>query len=108
MQSGVLRETVTIQTATVSSDNQGGQTVTWTDGDTVRAHIAPRSGSEYLQAGVLHNALRATVHLRYHPSVTVATRLYRQPSGPSYEVLEVLNPDLLGRELVCEVVEVDA
>lgn len=108
MRAGLLRESLTIQTATVVSDGQGGQTITWTNGDTVRGQVAPRSGGEFMQAGVLHNALRATVRLRYHPTVAITTRLYRQPSGPSYEVMEVLNADLRNRELLVEVVEVDA
>lgn len=106
-----LPHKVTVQTATTSNDGRGGQTVSWANTVTdLPAHVDPRSGREFMQAGSLRNAQQHQVRLSYSSSVTIKSRLVRQPSGPTYEVLELV-PVLRGdtiRFLDCAVIEVDA
>lgn len=105
-----LPHKVTVQTATVGDDGYGGQTVSWANTVTnLPARFDPRSGREFLQVGALQNALGHQVRVSYHSSVTVKTRIVREPSGPTYEVVEVI-PVMRGdsiRYLDCGVIEVD-
>lgn len=108
MQVGPLRHRVTIRTATTVDDGQGGQVVTWTDTATVWAAIDPRQGREGLQAQAIQNATLHRIQLRYRDDVTVKTRIYVEPDGPTCEVVEVLDPGRRHVSLELLASEVDA
>jgi SPP1 family predicted phage head-tail adaptor len=62
MNSGKLKEPVTFQRRTLTSDGAGGQTESWAtvSGAPTRAHVMPTSGSERYS----HDRVEATVRLR--------------------------------------------
>jgi SPP1 family predicted phage head-tail adaptor len=108
-----IKQRVTVQTATASDDGRGGQSVTWgTAVSNLQAAFVAGAAREFVQAGSMRNAAAYRVRLAYHSAVTVKTRLVRVPSGPTYEVVEVIPVVTRGgdvaRWLDCAVVEVDA
>jgi SPP1 family predicted phage head-tail adaptor len=72
MHSGKLKEPVTFQRRTLTSDGAGGQTEAWAtvSGAPTRAHVAPTSGSERFA----HDRTEATVRLRLVVRYTTALR----------------------------------
>jgi SPP1 family predicted phage head-tail adaptor len=72
MHSGKLKEPVTFQRRTLTSDGAGGQTESWAtvSGAPTRAHVAPVGGSEQFA----HDRTEATVRLRLVVRYTTALR----------------------------------
>jgi SPP1 family predicted phage head-tail adaptor len=106
-----LRHKCTVQTATAVDDGRGGQAVTWANTLTnVPCQFDPRSGREFYQAGAVQASPTYQVRVAYSSSITVKTRVYRAPSGPTYEVVQVI-PVGRGdsyRYLDLDVIEVDS
>lgn len=77
MNTGMLREPVTFQRMTRTSDGAGGQTQSWAtlSGAPTRAHVRAASGSERFS----HDRVEATVKLklttRYSSAITEADRV---------------------------------
>jgi SPP1 family predicted phage head-tail adaptor len=72
MHSGKLKEPVTFQRRTLTSDGAGGQTESWAtvSGAPTRAHVMPTGGSERFA----HDRTEATVRLRLVVRYTTALR----------------------------------
>jgi SPP1 family predicted phage head-tail adaptor len=72
MHSGKLKEPVTFQRRTLTSDGAGGQTESWATvtGAPTRAHVMPTGGSERFA----HDRTEATVRLRLVIRYTTALR----------------------------------
>jgi SPP1 family predicted phage head-tail adaptor len=72
MHSGKLKEPVTFQRRTLTSDGAGGQTESWAtvSGAPTRAHVMPTGGSERFA----HDRTEATVRLRLVIRYTTALR----------------------------------
>ncbi len=103
-----MRKRVTIRTPTASDDGRGGRTISWADTATgVPAEIDENNGREFLQAGVIQNALGRRIRMRYHSAIGIGKRLYVEPSGPILEIQEVVNPNALNRWHILAAIEVD-
>lgn len=75
---GSLRERVTIQTFTDTSDGGGGSTRTWTNLATVWANVKPvqrRSNQEQVDAGRLASLQLYLVTIRYRTGFDTTARL---------------------------------
>lgn len=72
MHSGKLKEPVTFQRRTLTSDGAGGQTEAWAtvSGAPTRAHVMPIGGSERF----IHDRTEATVRLRLLVRYTTTLR----------------------------------
>lgn len=106
MHAGLLRDRLTMLTATTAADSQGGQVTTWADGDAIWANLRALSGKEALQYGALQSSVTARIALRYRSDLTVQHRLRREPDGPTYELTAVRDVDGRRRWLEVDAVEV--
>ena len=75
MRAGALRESVTIQSKSVSRDSYGAETVSWTTHATVWAAIEPLRGQEYLEARRMEAEVDVRIRIRYLSTVTSSMRV---------------------------------
>ena len=77
MSSGMLREPVTFERRTLTSDGAGGQTETWSaiSGAPTRAHIKPLSGRERFSSDRIEATLRLRVLVRYSTAINEGDRV---------------------------------
>jgi SPP1 family predicted phage head-tail adaptor len=106
MDIGRLRERVTLQQATTTTDAQGGSATTWATLDTVWASIEPVSGREQIQAGAMGSQVGYRVGLRYRGDLSASHRLAWTPFWAStVKTLEITSvspsPDHRSVELLC-------
>lgn len=106
MHAGLLRDRVTMLSATTTADGSGGQTTTWLDGDPLWAQVRALSGREALQYGALQSSVSVRIGVRYRSDLTIQHRLRREPGGPTYELTAVRDVDGRRRWLECDAVEV--
>jgi SPP1 family predicted phage head-tail adaptor len=62
---GMMKQRVTIQYYSLSSDGMGGNTRTWNTLGTVWANVMPLSGSEALEVGGLKGNTKYKIRTRY-------------------------------------------
>lgn len=62
---GMMKQRVTIQYYSLSSDGMGGNTRTWNTLGTVWANVMPLSGSEALEVGGLKGKTKYKIRTRY-------------------------------------------
>lgn len=96
---GQLRDRVTIQNATQTTDTQGGRANAWGTYATVWASVTTARGAENLQTSALRSIVPYVVVMRYRGDVTPEMRLswrpYRAETAKSLQILSV--SDLDGR-----------
>jgi SPP1 family predicted phage head-tail adaptor len=91
MSAGELRETVKLQTKSVSRDAYGGETVTWVDTATMAAKVRPVSMREYLSAHAEQVDLKLEVTVRFRHGITASQRIYF--NGAGYPIVSIV-PDV--------------
>lgn len=93
MQTGRLRERITIQTENVTRDASGQELKTWDDVATVWANVTPGASSERFlaSAGQRVAEVTHTVRLRYRAGITPKMRLAWETRV--LEILSVVDPD---------------
>lgn len=74
LRAGDLRERVTLQTATLTTDGGGGSTETWADVVTVWARVEPLTGREGFEAMQIASSMSHRVTIRQR-SVTPQQRV---------------------------------
>lgn len=97
-----MKRRVTIQTASQSSDGQGGYTETWADGDTVWASIEPMKGWERMQAQQMQTPVTHKIVMRYR-AMTTKNRL--KFGTRIFIIKELLNIDEESRFLQIKAME---
>jgi len=99
---GMLREPITVQRKISVSDGMGGQAIQWLDLYTVRAHVAPLSGREALQAMQLQDVITHRVYMRYRADLKASDRLVMR--GQPLQIRSLLNIEMRDRwlELACD------
>lgn len=100
MQSGRLRERVTIQTESVSRDSFGAETITWADVASVWASVLPgSSGERYVSTAALPQAeISHTVRIRYRAGLGPTLRALWD--SRVLHILSVVDPTGRQAELV--------
>lgn len=98
MRAGELRHRVTIQEASETVTSAGERSKTWNDVATVWAAIEPLTGRERWQAQQVMATATHRVRMRYRGDVDVENRLVY--GSRVLDILQVINPDERGRELV--------
>ena len=99
MRAGEMRDRVTIQQNTPSTNSQGGRTASWSTLATVWALVAAvAGGGEGLQAEAVTASLRYDVTIRYRADVTPKMRLSWTPYGGSAKTLQIVNVAPMGRD----------
>jgi SPP1 family predicted phage head-tail adaptor len=75
MKAGMLRHSITIETATETLAASGETTQTWTTFASVRAAIQPANGKETWRAAQVNPTLTHAITIRYLPRVTTKMRI---------------------------------
>lgn len=93
MQTGRLRERVTIQQESVTRDGSGEQLKSWTEVATVWAAVTPGASSERFlaSAGQRVAEVTHTVRIRYRAGITPKMRLLWETR--ILEIISVVDPD---------------
>lgn len=101
MQTGRLRERVTIQAESVTRDASGEELLAWVDETTVWASVTPGASSERFlaSAGQRVAEVTHTVRIRYKTGITPKKRLLWE-STRILEILSVIDPDMRNRTIV--------
>lgn len=97
MRAGKLFHPITIQKATLTDDDYGGSTKSWTTHATARAGIFPVKGVENVVDGKLTMISRFTIIIRFIDGVTTGMRV--NGNGRIFEIIAVKNVDERGRQL---------
>ncbi len=93
MQTGRLRERVTIQTEDVTRDASGQELKTWPDVATVWAQVLPGASAERFlaSAGQRVAEVTHTVRIRYRAGITPKMRLVWETR--ILEIISIVDPD---------------
>lgn len=95
---GQLRQRITVQSATRTTDEGGGHTTTWADLASLWANVEALGGSERYAAQAVEGVADYTVTIRYRSDVT---RLNRVLFGDrTLAIRAAFDPDSSGRMLV--------
>jgi len=104
MRAGKLRERVSLERWSATSDPRWGAGGGWVTFDTVWAGIAPRAATEVIEAkSQQQTQITHDVVMRYRPDVDGTVRL--RWGSRVLEIVSVLDVEARGRELNIEVVE---
>lgn len=66
---GDLRNSITLQTRSASTDSGGGFTSSFSDTRTLFAKIIPKLGNEQFEAGRIENPITHEVYTRYYSNI---------------------------------------
>lgn len=102
MEAGRLRQRVTIQEKSVVRDTYGGETITWTEVDTVWAEVTPLVGREYLEARQEGAEINTKIRIRYLAGVKPEMRAtFTDDDGAHiYDIQSVQHVETRQREIV--------
>ncbi len=101
LRTGSLRERVTIQSKTLTTDQYHEQSESWSDVCSVYASVRPVSANEQVTADRLETQQRMVITIRYRKGVAVKNRLKHVQDGAAryYSVESVTNRDFRNRVL---------
>lgn len=91
MRAGELRYFITIQQRSVTRDDFGAESATWSTFSSVWAKVSPLSGREMEHAQAIHSDTTHQVTIRYLAGVTPEMRI--QHDSRTLEILSVRNID---------------
>jgi SPP1 family predicted phage head-tail adaptor len=99
MRAGRLSHRVTVERATDGTDAYGDQVQTWTALATVWAGIEPLSGREYLAASHVQADVSTRIVMRGIPGVTLTPKDRIRFGTRLFDIKQIVDVDLGGREL---------
>lgn len=102
---GELRERLSLEAPSRSSDGGGGSDVTWTEVASVWARLRPRSGDESLSLDRVAGRVRHEIVIRYRSDVTLAMRF--RAGSRVYDIRAAFDPDGRRHWLQCMAEERD-
>lgn len=102
---GDLRDRVSIEAASRTSDGGGGASVTWVKVAEAWAAVRPVSGSESFIADRLEGRITHDIWLRYRPGLDPGMRMTLGPRV--FDLFAVFDPDGRQRWLHCQAGERD-
>lgn len=102
MQSGPMRDRVTLQVNTPTKDALGGLVDSWGIVDTRWSNVKPMTGKEYFSAERVQSEVTHEIRMRYYSGLTTAHRI--KFGTRIFNILSILSPDEQGREhlLMCK------
>lgn len=103
MRAGMLRERVTIQVPTPSTDPEWGQVEQYGVVATVAASVIPTGGSESARDKGVQSSTGYTIRIRYLDNVDSKCVLIWR--GRTLDIVSAIDPDNRRRELVIEAKE---
>lgn len=103
VRAGEYRNYITIQTLATTQGSDGSSTEAWTTQISLWAKIHPISGREYYSAQQTQAELTHNIYARYTPGVAPEDRV--SWGGRIFNILEVVNVDERGEEMILRVKE---
>jgi SPP1 family predicted phage head-tail adaptor len=104
MSAGLLREPVTFQRRSLTSDGAGGQSETWAaiSGAPTRAHVKPLSGRERFASDRIEATLRIRLLVRYSTAIIEGDRVLIR--GQAHQIRFINNLEFQDRwlQIDCE------
>jgi SPP1 family predicted phage head-tail adaptor len=97
MRAGRLRESVVLQSKTVTRDAYGAEVITWTTQATVWADAQPLSGREYVAIRQSQSDISIRFRMRYLSGVNTGWRV--QWRSRNYDIVEAIDVDARGEQL---------
>lgn len=97
MESGKLRNKVTVQNATTSQDGMNEQIESWSNGNTWHCSIKPISDTEGERETAINTVARYELRGRYDSTITTESRLIF--GSRTFHIEQVLNTGERDREL---------
>jgi SPP1 family predicted phage head-tail adaptor len=101
-----LRQSVTIQQRTETTNSTGEVEWTWADYKTVRAAVEPLRGQEYFAARQLQSSTTTRIRIRYIAGLNTKMRINH--ASRYYAIEGIINPESRNRELQLMCVEREA
>ena len=101
MRAGRLRHRVTIKTKSVTRDDYGQETITWTTYATVWGSVEPLSGREYEAGQQIDMAVDTRIRIRYLAGVTPTMQV--TCGSHTYDIQSVIQKQLktIEMQLMC-------
>lgn len=101
LRAGRLRERLTIQSVTLTTNAYHEQQEAWTDGCTVSASIRPDPAFEGVVSDRLETEQRLVITIRYRAGITVKNRFKHVQNGVTryYDIVSVNNRGFRNRVL---------
>lgn len=99
MNAGALRNQISIETKTISTDAYGGTVETWNDICAAWAAIEPLQGRELVSAQAVNAETTVKITMRYRSGMTTDKRIVH--AGKYYNVLSVLDVENRHQQLIC-------
>ena len=97
MQAGQLRNQITIQSKTETTDSYGGTVSAWSDFATVMAKIRPLRGRELVAAQAVQSEAEVMFYLRYLSGVESSMRIAHESTY--YDIVSIVDVDFRHKEL---------
>ena len=94
---GKMRESIELQSKSVTRDAAGGEVVTWSTVATVFAQAQPISGREFVAMRAAQSTITHRFRLRYLTGINTGMRVLW--AGVAYDILEAINVDARNRQL---------
>ena len=96
MHAGYLNKRITIQAKTITRDSFGGETIIYTDLDTIWANIKTVSGKEYYLANQINSEVEFEITVRYRTDINTTRRIkYSDTTGDRYfDIKSTLDKDM--------------
>ena len=98
MEIGELRHRVTIEEASLTRDDFGGQVETWSEVVTCWAAVEPLQGREFLEGRREEAEVSTRIRIRYRAGILPGMRVTW--GDHVYDIDSVIEPDSRRRELV--------
>ena len=97
VETGKLRERITIQAPTVTRSAYGDEEVTWTDIATIWAAVWPRSGKEYFTSQQWQAEANIQIRIRFRKDINPGWRI--KHGNNLYDIKAVICPEYRRRDL---------
>ena len=102
--SGLLNQTLTLQSITATDDGQGGQSFVWADVGSFRGRISPLTAQERL---LQNKATMATTHRIYCDPMTVTPKDRIKWGTYYFEIIGITNPSEIYHHLEIDCREIN-
>lgn len=103
IQSGELKNKLSIETLTITQDTRGTPVDTWTEFANVWGAIKPISGREYFDSQTENTETTHRVIIRFLSGLTTKMRINH--GGRLFDIESIINPKEQNRELILMCIE---
>lgn len=106
MESGRLRNIVTVEKPRYITDDSGMQSVTWDSVGLAYCSIMPIGATESLLGQQVRSTITHNIMMRYSSAITAACRLNWTSQGRIFEIVEIKQDATFGRDMLIKAMEI--